>query len=134
MGDGITWKEFRKAVTKLQNDKSPRENGVPPNAFKSLDAENLKIVYEYICDFWEGNADYDEWHTGLVKLLQKNDLSSPHNCRGCRGVDGSRWDFLVKVGFSRKAHTSQGSTWIRKGKSRNRIVAPHILKEVPAKS
>jgi hypothetical protein len=127
MGDSITWKEFRKAVTKLQNDKSPQENGVPPNAFKSLDAVNLKIVYEYICDFCEGNADYDEWHTGLVKLLQKNDLSSPHNWRGCRGIDGLRWDFFGKGWFFKEgAYIPRFYIWIRRGKSRNRIVAPHI--------
>ena len=88
MGDPISWSEFKKAVVKLQNDKSPGENEVPPNAFKSMDAENLGAVYEYICDFWEGNADYDEWHTGLVKLLpKKNDLSSPHNWRGINLMD-----------------------------------------------
>jgi hypothetical protein len=79
MKKSITWKEFKIAVVKLQNDKSFGVKGVPPNAFKSMDAENLRIVYQYICDFWEGDADYDEWHTGLVKLLpKKNDLSSPH--------------------------------------------------------
>jgi hypothetical protein len=42
MGDGITWDEFNKAVQKLQNDKSPGENGIPPNAFKCLDSVNRK--------------------------------------------------------------------------------------------
>ena len=88
MGDSITWKEFKKAVVKLQNDKSPGENGVPSNAFKSMDAENLKIVYKHICDFWEGNAVYDEWHVELVKLLpKKNELGSPHNWRGINLMD-----------------------------------------------
>jgi hypothetical protein len=72
IGESISWEEFNKAVMKLTNDKSPGENGVPPNAFKCLDDENKQAVHQYICDFWDGEMDYEDWHTGLVKLLPKS--------------------------------------------------------------
>ena len=38
-----SWKEFTEAVKDLTNDKSPGLNGVPPNAFKAMSPENLKV-------------------------------------------------------------------------------------------
>jgi hypothetical protein len=89
IGESISWEEFNKAVMKLTNDKSPGENGVPPNAFKCLDDENKQAVHQqYICDFWDGEMDYEEWHTGLVKLLPKSgDLSNPNKWRGITLMD-----------------------------------------------
>jgi truncated hemoglobin YjbI len=88
IGECISWKEFNKAVMKLANDKSPEENGVPPNAFKCLDSENRQTIYQYICDFWGGEMDYEEWHTGLVKLLPKSgDLRNPNKWRGITLMD-----------------------------------------------
>lgn len=82
-GDSIGWEEFNKAVTKLKNDKSPGENGVPLNAFKCLDAQNRRKIYNFIVSFWEDEQDYEEWHIGLVKLLPKSgDLSNPNKWRG----------------------------------------------------
>ena len=37
----ISWEEITKSTTKIANDKAPGLNGVPPNAFKSLDDANL---------------------------------------------------------------------------------------------
>jgi hypothetical protein len=60
MGDPISWAEFNKAITKLKNDKSPGEDGVPPNTFKCLHRRNKLIIFEFICAFWDGEKDYDE--------------------------------------------------------------------------
>ena len=88
MGDEISWSEFCKATMKLKNDKSPGENGVPPNAFKCLDSNNKSTVYKFICDFWNDKCDYEEWHTGIVKLLPKSgDLSNPNKWRGITLMD-----------------------------------------------
>ena len=36
-----------------------------------MDERNLKTVYKFICDFWEGKEDYVEWHEGQVVLVPK---------------------------------------------------------------
>ena len=41
----ITMKEFTRAISKLKNNKAPGVTGVPAEAFKCLDGENLKQVY-----------------------------------------------------------------------------------------
>ena len=46
-------------------------NGVPPNAFKCMDERNLKTIFKFICDFWDGKADYIEWHEGQVVIVPK---------------------------------------------------------------
>ena len=76
----IGWHEFLRAITYLKNDKAPGLNGVTPNAFKCMDERNLKTVYKFICDFWDRNKDYKEWHECQVVLVPKSgDLSNPKN-------------------------------------------------------
>lgn len=83
MDENIGWEEFNKAITKLKNEKSPGENGVPPNVFKCLDANNRRKVYDFVVRFWKGEEDFEEWHVGLVKLLPKSgDLRNPNKLRG----------------------------------------------------
>ena len=40
----ISWDDIKKPTTKLANNKEPGINGVPPNAFKSLDDANLSWI------------------------------------------------------------------------------------------
>ena len=84
----IGWHEFLRAITYLKNDKAPGLNGVTPNAFKCMDERNLKTVYKFICDSWDGNEDYKEWHEGQVVLVPKSgDLSNPNKWRGVNLMD-----------------------------------------------
>ena len=84
----ITMKEFAKAIAKLKNGKAPGTTGVPPDAFKCLDGDNHKQIFHYVVDFWEGKADYWEWHTGLGVLIpKKGDLSDPNEWRGINLMD-----------------------------------------------
>ena len=46
-----SWKEFTEAVKDLTNDKHPGLNGVPPNAFKAMYPENLKVHFNFILEF-----------------------------------------------------------------------------------
>ena len=72
-------KEFQRTSSKLRSNKASGVTGVPAEAFKCLNSENGKKVYFLIVDFWEGNADYWEWHTGLdVMVPKKGDLSNPN--------------------------------------------------------
>ena len=64
LDDPITWKEFTKAINGLKNNKSPGANEIPAEAFKSMDNKNRSFIYKFINDFWNGDADFDEWHTG----------------------------------------------------------------------
>ena len=71
--------EFTKAIRKLKNGKAPGITGVPPDAFKCLKGENKRHIFRYIVDFWEGKADYWEWHVGIGVLVpKKGDLSDPN--------------------------------------------------------
>ena len=61
---------------------------VVPNALnlnlnkKALDNENLTFLFDFIIDFWTDEADYEEWHSGLGKLLpKKGDLSDLYKWR-----------------------------------------------------
>ena len=80
LDDPITWEEFIFAVNKLKNDKTPGLNGVPPNTIKAMNKENLTIIFNFLQDFWENNADYKEWHEGqYVPVAKKGDLKYPNN-------------------------------------------------------
>ena len=64
LDDPITWEEFKSAVKKMKNEKSPGANGVTTVAFKAINADNLQEVYDYdiVIAFWDGSKDYAEWH------------------------------------------------------------------------
>ena len=69
-------------------NKAPGVTGVPAEAFKCLDSKNRKQVYFVVVDFWEGNADFWEWHSGLgVMIPKKGDLSDPNKWRGIHLMD-----------------------------------------------
>ena len=48
----IEWGEIKFAVRKLTNDKSPRLNDVPPDAFKALSNQNLNILLNFFNAYW----------------------------------------------------------------------------------
>ena len=82
------WKEFMHAVTELTNDKAPELNRVPPNAFKAMDATNLRHHFNFTTDFWEGNVDVEEWHEGqVVPVPKSSNLSDPNKWQGVNLVD-----------------------------------------------
>lgn len=68
----IEWAEFTRAIGALKNDKAPGLNGVPPDALKCMDERNLSKVFEFICDLWNGKADYEEWKECQLVLIPKN--------------------------------------------------------------
>ena len=47
-------------VVELTNDKVPGLNGIPPNAFKAMDKENLRRHFDFITEFWNGLIDFKE--------------------------------------------------------------------------
>ena len=67
----------------LTNDKAPGLNGVPPNAFKAISPNNLKVHFNFILEFCNDNMDFEEWHEGqLVPVPKSADLSDPNKWRG----------------------------------------------------
>ena len=46
-----SWSEFTSAIMELTNNKAPGLNGIPPNAFKSMDKENLRHHFDLITEF-----------------------------------------------------------------------------------
>ena len=62
------WAEFIIAVVDLTNDKSHGLNGVPPNAFKSMTAENLLHILTSSCNY--GRIGSTLWSGMRSKLCQ----------------------------------------------------------------
>ena len=58
-------------ITKLKNDKAPGLNSTPPNAFKSMNDHNLRILFGHVQYFWDNKTDLDEWHEGQVVPVLK---------------------------------------------------------------
>ena len=54
----------QKYTTKLAKDKSPGLNGVPPNALKALDDENITWLLLLYNQFWRRKSDFYEWNEG----------------------------------------------------------------------
>ena len=73
----ISWDEIKKSTTKLDNYKSPGINGVPPNAFKALGDANISWVMLFYNEFWNSQADFDQWHEGQVVPVPKKKATLP---------------------------------------------------------
>ena len=88
INDPITWQEFDRAVNKLKNGKAAGLNGIPPEAYKAMDADCRQRVFKYVQDFFEGTADYEGWHRSqCVPVPKSGDLSNPNKWRGVMLMD-----------------------------------------------
>jgi hypothetical protein len=78
-----TIEELKKAIARSNRDKAPGETGIPAEAFKALDDDNLLFAYTALTHFWNNpEVDAVEFHTVLLKLLPKGgDASLPKNWR-----------------------------------------------------
>ena len=76
-------------MKKLSTDKSGGENGVIPEMVKALMGENRMRVYDYLVQFWEGEVDYESWHSGLLCIIHKTGRAKddPNNFRGINLMD-----------------------------------------------
>jgi hypothetical protein len=67
-------------ITKLANNKSPGESGIPAEALKALPPDGIEYVHTLLQDFWEGRRNYEEWQTALLRdLYKKGDQKEPTN-------------------------------------------------------
>ena len=72
--------EIQHHITKLANNKSPGESGVPAEALKALPPDGIEYVRTLLQDFWEGRRIYEEWQTALLRVLyKKGDQKEPTN-------------------------------------------------------
>ena len=122
----ITWEELKKAVTKLENGKSPGLNEVPPDAFKALSEQNLPLLLDLLNAFWNKETDFDEWHEGQVIPVPKSgDLRDPNKWRRVTLMDlGSKifssilWTRLFHIIKAHEVKYQFGSTpgvWCQDG-------------------
>ena len=58
----ISWTELNPPIAKLANDKAPGLNKVPANALKLLSNANFAQLLTFFNQYWEGEADFVEWH------------------------------------------------------------------------
>ena len=88
----------------LTNYKAPGLSGVPPNAFKAISPENLKVHFNFILEFWNDRMDFEEWHEGQVLPVTKSgELSDPDKWKGVNLIDigGNIFSILLcKILFS----------------------------------
>ena len=56
----ISWDYIKKFTAKLANNKSPGPNGVPPNALKALDDEDITWILIFYNQFWHSQAEFNE--------------------------------------------------------------------------
>ena len=55
----ISFEEFKKeGVMQLKNDNAPGVTGALSQALKLLGDENMRCIYKYVVNFWNGTADY----------------------------------------------------------------------------
>ena len=88
LNDPISWDEFDQTVNKLKNGKAAGLNGILSEAFKAMNGDVRQKVYQYICKFWSGEADYKGWHKcKCVPVPKKGDLSDPNKWRGVMLMD-----------------------------------------------
>ena len=84
----ISWAELKTEIAKMANNKAPGINKVPPNAFKSLSNANLEHLLTCFNQYWEGEADFAEWHEGqLPPVTKSGNLSDPNKWRGVTLMD-----------------------------------------------
>ncbi len=55
----------------------------PPEAFKAMSSANSQHVFEYVNQFFMGEAGYKQWHhSQCVPVPKRGDLSNPNKWRG----------------------------------------------------
>ena len=57
----ITFREVKRAITKLKKGKAPGLNGIPPEALKAMDNAPKRTIHKHILDFFEGKTDHEAW-------------------------------------------------------------------------
>jgi hypothetical protein len=79
----ITFDKVYSAINKLRNGKNPGLNGIPPKAYKAMNAEIQRRVHMYVAAFFEGEADYNGWHTSqCVPVPKSSNLFDPNKWCG----------------------------------------------------
>lgn len=75
--------EIQHHITKLANNKSPGESGVPAEVLKAWPPEGITYVCKLLQDFWEGQKNYEDWQMALLQVLyKKDDQKEPTNYHG----------------------------------------------------
>ncbi len=75
----ITFREVKAAINKLKKGKSPRLNGIPPEALKAMNNTPRQIVHKPVLDFFEQKVDHEGWHKSqYIPVPKKGDLSDPN--------------------------------------------------------
>ena len=70
---------LKQSIIKLVSDKAPELNSVPHNAFKALNNKNITWPLLFYNQFWNGQADFREWHLGqVVPIPPKGNTYKPN--------------------------------------------------------
>ncbi len=58
----ITFKEVKRAISKLKKGKAPGLKGIPPEALKlkGMDDTPQQTVHKHVSDFFDGKTDHEE--------------------------------------------------------------------------
>ncbi len=84
----ITFREVKAAINKLKKGKSPRLNGIPPEAIKAMNDTPQQIVHKHVLEFFKGKVDHEGWHNSqCIPVPKKGDLSDPNKWQGIMLMD-----------------------------------------------
>jgi hypothetical protein len=85
LGKSPTYKEIKRAIKNMTNDKAPGDSGITTDMVKNLPPKALLFYSELICEFWKNDEiDFDSWHTTLFTTIYKR-KGSPQDRNNHRG-------------------------------------------------
>ena len=88
MGKQLTFVEFASAIKCMKWHSTPDLNGISPNAIKSLNDQNKRILHKFIFQYFEEGLDFKEWHKAkLIPIPNKGNTKNPNNWRGINLLD-----------------------------------------------
>ena len=92
LGTTPSLKEFNTAIKRMKNEKAPSENGLPAEAFKSMNKSNCRFFFWALSRYWiNPNVDPDEFHVALLKLLARRKEISVSRRTGAQSACLTLW-------------------------------------------
>lgn len=85
LADPPTYKEIKRILRKLKNNKAPGASQVTPEALKNLTSKGRRYLHECTVRYWNNeDLHYPEWQSASLRWMykQKGDSKQPTNYRG----------------------------------------------------
>ena len=119
--DPPTVGEISATILRLRNNKSPGEDGIPPEVYKACLPVLIVPLHELFCAIWQQEKFPTDWGTSLLlPIPKKGDLSVCDNYRGISLIDIAAKVFAVlllnRFSATRDARTRPNQGGFRRGR------------------